>query len=54
MKQNKINLYSVPLFQYFKNEINKIEGKWWYNIKFISSYSILLGYILLLFFKSKQ
>jgi hypothetical protein len=34
--------------------MNKIDGKWWYEMKFIPSYSILLRSIPLLFFKSKQ
>jgi hypothetical protein len=38
------NKYFVPLFVNFKNKMNEIDGKWWYEIKFISSYFITFHY----------
>jgi hypothetical protein len=40
------NKYSIPLFGYFKKESNKIDGKWWYEMKFIPYYSISFHYYL--------
>jgi hypothetical protein len=36
------NKYFVPLFVYFKNEMNKIDGKWWYYIFFFESEVVVL------------
>jgi hypothetical protein len=41
------NKYSVPLFEYFKKERNKIDGKWSYYIKFIPFYFIPLNSIII-------
>jgi hypothetical protein len=42
--ETKWNKSSIPLFGYFRKEINKIEGKWWYEIEFILSYYTQFNY----------
>jgi hypothetical protein len=39
LERNEIN---ISFFGYFKKEKNKIDGKWWYEMKFIPSYSTII------------
>jgi hypothetical protein len=47
----ELNKYFVPLFGHFKKKKNKIEGMWWYGLKFILFYSIPPRSIPLFFFQ---
>jgi hypothetical protein len=38
------NKHFILLFGYFKMERSKIDGKWWYEVKFILSYFISFNY----------